>query len=88
MFWFDATLTLIRRRLNGERVSQAHKKHAYQRLNQSGWSHFKVTNYAIAVNITLFMLVYFVANVFISFMVALVWLYVIIKFVDKRRRFV
>ena len=59
VFCFDATYTLIRRKLNGERISEAHKKHAYQRLNQSGWAHDKVVKYSILVNILLFCIVYF-----------------------------
>jgi Fuc2NAc and GlcNAc transferase len=41
VFWFDATLTLVRRKLNKEKLSQAHRKYAYQRLTQAGWSHSK-----------------------------------------------
>ena len=88
VFWFDATLTLIRRKLNGERLSQAHKKHAYQRLNQSGWSHFKVSNYAIVLNLLLFCIVYFISNTFIAFLTSLVVLYAVIKFIDSKKAFV
>ena len=87
VFWFDATLTLVRRKLNGEQLSQAHKKHAYQRLNQSGWSHFEVTNYSIVVNIFLFGIVYFISNVAVAFFVAMVFLYGVMKFVDGRKSF-
>jgi Fuc2NAc and GlcNAc transferase len=87
LFWFDATLTLIRRKLNGEKLSQAHKKHAYQRLNQSGWSHFKVTNYSIIVNLLLFCIVYFISNLFISFVISIIILYSIVKFVDFKFKF-
>jgi UDP-N-acetylmuramyl pentapeptide phosphotransferase/UDP-N-acetylglucosamine-1-phosphate transferase len=38
-FICDATLTLIRRLLRGERVWQAHREHLYQRLIQSGYTH-------------------------------------------------
>lgn len=48
-FWFpllafspfivDATVTLLRRGIQGERVWQAHREHLYQRLVRSGWSH-------------------------------------------------
>lgn len=38
-FVFDATLTLARRTLKGERVWEAHRSHYYQRLVQAGWSH-------------------------------------------------
>jgi len=38
-FIVDATVTLLRRALRGDRVWQAHRDHAYQRLIRSGWSH-------------------------------------------------
>lgn len=41
-FWFDATITLIRRVYNKENFLGAHRKHAYQRLQQMGWSHAKI----------------------------------------------
>jgi len=50
-FWFpllafspfivDATVTLIRRGLRGEKVWQAHREHYYQRLVRAGWGHKK-----------------------------------------------
>ncbi len=87
VYWFDATLTLIRRKLNKEKLSQAHKKHAYQRLSQVGWSHYKVTNYSILLNIVLFCIVYFVSNIFIAFMFALIFLILVMKFIDSKKRF-
>jgi UDP-N-acetylmuramyl pentapeptide phosphotransferase/UDP-N-acetylglucosamine-1-phosphate transferase len=41
-FIVDATLTLARRALRGEKIWQAHREHYYQRLVQSGWSHRRV----------------------------------------------
>jgi UDP-N-acetylmuramyl pentapeptide phosphotransferase/UDP-N-acetylglucosamine-1-phosphate transferase len=38
-FVFDATVTLIRRTLQGERIWKAHRNHYYQRLVQAGLSH-------------------------------------------------
>lgn len=48
-FWFpllvfspfvaDATVTLLKRARRGERLSQAHRNHYYQRLVQLGWGH-------------------------------------------------
>lgn len=38
-FIVDATVTLWRRLLRGERVWQAHREHGYQRLILAGWSH-------------------------------------------------
>jgi len=40
-FIVDATTTLIRRLLRGEKVWQAHKTHFYQQLVQAGWGHRK-----------------------------------------------
>ncbi len=39
VFIVDATVTLLRRGLRGEKVWVAHCEHYYQRLIQSGWSH-------------------------------------------------
>ena len=35
----DATVTLVRRLLRGERVWRAHREHYYQRLVLAGWGH-------------------------------------------------
>ncbi len=88
LFWFDATVTLIRRKLNGEKLSQAHKKHAYQRLTQTGWSHYKVTNYSIVVNIILFCLVYFISNIFVAFVFSMAFLSIVMKYIDKKKSFI
>jgi len=87
LFWFDATLTLIRRKFNGEKLSLAHKKHAYQRLTQAGWSHYKVTNYAIIINLILFLLVYFISNIFVVFLIAIMILYFAVKYIDNKKEF-
>lgn len=41
-FWFDATVTLLRRMLHRDPWTQPHSLHAYQRLTHVGWSHLKV----------------------------------------------
>ncbi len=87
VFWFDATFTLIRRKLNGEKLSQAHKKHAYQRLTQAGWSHSKVTLYALGLNVVIFAFVYFIPNVAISFALSVALLYAAYRFVDSKKKF-
>ncbi len=38
-FIVDATVTLVRRLIRGERVWEAHRTHYYQRLVRAGWSH-------------------------------------------------
>ena len=87
VFWFDATLTLFRRYRNGEKLSQAHKKHAYQRLNQSGWKHDKVVIYSIFVNLILLGLVFFISTKYIAFLLSIIALYSTVKFIDFQKRF-
>ena len=40
-FILDATWTLLRRLIRGEKVWEAHREHLYQRLVQVGWGHRK-----------------------------------------------
>lgn len=56
VFVFDASVTLIRRLLAGERWYEAHKLHAYQRLCQLGWGHQKVLLGVVVLNTTLFVM--------------------------------
>lgn len=91
VFWFDATLTLLRRIRNREKLSQAHKKHAYQRIVQAGFSHQKTTLLAMAINILLGIIAY------ISFkngqlllpglLASIIILYVIVKLIDRKKPF-
>jgi UDP-N-acetylmuramyl pentapeptide phosphotransferase/UDP-N-acetylglucosamine-1-phosphate transferase len=48
-FVADATVTLAKRAMRGERLSQAHRSHYYQRLVQMGWGHRKtaLAEYAV-----------------------------------------
>jgi len=87
LFWFDATLTLFRRYKNKERLSQAHKKHAYQRLTQSGVSHDKVVMDGTLVNIILFLILYFLGVSALSFGLSVIMLYLTVKYVDKQKGF-
>lgn len=89
LFWFDATLTLIRRAKRGEKLSQAHKKHAYQRLNQAGFAHDKVVILSIVTNLLIFTALYFVPQEFYLylFVLLLVLLYSLIKFIDTQKAF-
>ena len=41
-FVADASVTLLKRALHGEKVWQAHREHYYQRLVQMGWGHRNV----------------------------------------------
>jgi Fuc2NAc and GlcNAc transferase len=87
LFWFDATVTLIRRKLNNEKLSQAHKKHAYQRLTQSGYSHYKVTNYSIIMNIIIFCIIYFISNLLLSLFISLIMLIFCYLFIEQKKPF-
>ena len=91
LFWFDATLTLVRRYRNKEKLSLAHRKHAYQRLVQSGISHDYVVFFALCINLVLLILGY---SAFVQpsgsmgyFTVAVLVLYGAMKIVDKRKKF-
>ena len=50
-FIADASVTLVRRLLRGEKIWQAHKTHYYQKLVQAGWGHRKtvLVEYAIMI---------------------------------------
>jgi Fuc2NAc and GlcNAc transferase len=51
LFIVDASVTLLRRLLNGERVFEAHRRHAYQALSRRLGGHRPVTLGFIAVNV-------------------------------------
>ncbi len=89
LFWFDATFTLIRRAKRGEKLSQAHKKHAYQRLNQAGYPHNKVVLLSITVNMLLFTALWFLpqSSYLYLFFVLLVLLYTLTKLIDTKKAF-
>jgi len=51
VFFVDATVTLVRRLLRGERVFEAHRSHAYQWLARRWNSHRKVTVGVVGINL-------------------------------------
>ena len=54
VFWFDATITLVRRILAREKWYAAHRSHAYQRLHHiAKWSHKKILMGVIIINTAL-----------------------------------
>jgi Fuc2NAc and GlcNAc transferase len=90
-FWFDATLTLFRRWRNREKLSQAHRKHIYQRLNQSGFSHLRVDLFLIMLNALLIIIVYLLKDI-VSLqlpviIISMALLYAITVYTDKRKPF-
>jgi len=52
-YFADATITLIRRLMNGERITQAHRSHFYQRALDGGLSVFQIVGRVFAVNLVL-----------------------------------
>ena len=50
-FFVDATVTLLRRSLRGERVHEAHRSHAYQRLASRWGSHGRVAFVVLVTNL-------------------------------------
>jgi Fuc2NAc and GlcNAc transferase len=56
-FWFDATFTLYKRWRNKEKLNKAHKKHAYQRLIQYGFSHRRVLFILILLDSLIFLMI-------------------------------
>ncbi|HEY4956143.1 MAG TPA: glycosyltransferase family 4 protein [Gemmatimonadaceae bacterium] len=53
VFICDATVTLVRRVARGDRLTEAHRDHAYQRLTRAWGSHRSVTGWAAAITVLL-----------------------------------
>lgn len=86
-FWFDASYTLFKRWRNKEKLNKAHKKHAYQRLVQFGYSHRRVLFILLIINSAIFAMIliyreynFLKAPLTIITVIAMFMLY---KFVDK-----
>lgn len=86
-FWYDATITLIRRYKNKEKITEPHRKHAYQRLTQSGWSHGKITLFFLSINLIFIILLLFSTNHTYLFILNIILLYFIMNFIDNKKRF-
>jgi Fuc2NAc and GlcNAc transferase len=91
LFWFDATITLFRRAKNKEKLTEAHKKHAYQRFVQGGYSHKQTVLYSIVINLVLFGIAY-LATIYTSFIIPflllnLIFLYLLVRRVDTIKPF-
>ena len=87
-FWFDATLTLFRRWRNREKLSEAHRKHVYQRIVQAGFSHEKVNIFLILINLFIIFLIIIYREIKILqiplFVLSLAFFYLITKRVDRK----
>ncbi len=88
LLWVDTTVTLIRRWRNGEAITQGHNKHAYQRLVQSGWSHSKVSLYALIFNMFFLILLLIQEHRSITLGVNLCILTLIYIGIEHKKRFI
>ena len=88
LFWFDGTLTLFRRWRNKERITIAHRKHAYQRVVQSGLSHQRTLIISVLINLIIAGLVILTrVYVFLTipfFLVNILILYGITRLIDQK----
>jgi UDP-N-acetylmuramyl pentapeptide phosphotransferase/UDP-N-acetylglucosamine-1-phosphate transferase len=88
LFWFDATITLIKRILNREALSVAHRKHIYQRAILGGFSHLQVLLSGLVINILLFVICLTITiyklDMGIGLISALVILWIAMKYVDRK----
>ena len=87
LLWVDTTITLIRRWRNGEAITQGHNKHAYQRLVQSGWSHSKVSLYALIFNMFFLILLLIEEHRSLTLAVNLCILILIYRGIEGKKRF-
>lgn len=77
-FIVDATVTLFRRLLMGEKVWKAHRKHYYQRLVLAGWSHRKtvLAEYCLMISCGLSAIAYLRAGEPARLAILLIWVLV------------
>ncbi len=91
VFWFDATVTLFRRMRNKEILHLAHRKHAYQRIVQAGFSHQKTVIWAFVLNLIGLGLVLLANNyanyVCLFLLFDLVLLTFVLKYIDGKKAF-
>lgn len=62
LYLADTSTVLVRRARRGERLMDAHREHAYQRLTQAGWSHLTVTLVCAAVSSAAAIIMYLVLD--------------------------
>lgn len=91
LFWFDASITLLRRFLNKEKLSQPHKKHIYQRAIQGGLSHLMILLSSLLINIVILLICYYTwtnsYSNFIAFIIVMIIQIIILKYVDNKFAF-
>jgi len=90
IFWFDATITLFRRFQNKEDITTPHKKHAYQRIVQAGFSHQKTVLFSLLLN-TFFLIFVFISVknarfILVSFFLCIICCFFVLKLVDHAKK--
>lgn len=81
LFWFDASVTLVRRILNREKLSQGHNKHMVHRFILSGYSHLLTLLAGIVINIVLMAISFMIWKTYIPFLTGFTIALVILTFV-------
>lgn len=88
-FIIDATVTLIKRQLAGEKIWQAHRSHYYQRLVQMGWGHRKtaLAEYSLMLCVAVTAVILLKQPMVFTLQALIFWTIayiVIMRWVDKR----
>ena len=76
LFVCDSTLTLLRRLFTGQKWSEAHRSHTYQRLSRRWKSHKRVTLIAMTINLIWLLPLAFLATQYASWS----WLFLILAY--------
>jgi UDP-N-acetylmuramyl pentapeptide phosphotransferase/UDP-N-acetylglucosamine-1-phosphate transferase len=90
-FIVDASVTLVRRALRGEKIWHAHREHYYQRLVRMGWPHrtTALAEYAVMAGSSGIALISLFTPAAVGLLIALPWaavLLVTMRWIDRRWR--
>ena len=88
-FIIDATVTLLKRQLAGEKVWQAHRSHYYQHLVQLGWGHRNtaLAEYMLMISVSASAILLLNKPVFFVFCALIFWAMaylLMMRWIDKR----
>ncbi len=85
-FWFDATYTLLRRLMNRENITQAHRKHLFQRAVRSGFSHKYVALVLSVINLFIILSIILLheTNIVLLLPVLVIIFTGVVYFIEKR----
>lgn len=88
-FIVDATVTLFKRQIAGEKVWQAHRSHYYQRLVQMGWGHRKtaIAEYSLMLCVAVTAIILLKLSMVFTSQSLVFWAItylVIMRWIDKR----